>query len=238
MIKDPTKAMLEDVRQGRFDALDTYIGLGADVNEPDSNGTSVLMHVALRGSEEDVARVLEAGANPDRQDEAGMTALMWAALYGRDEVMRSIIRAGGNVNLADVMGRTAAFYAAGAGRVSSLKVLEECGAAVGQPDRKGVMPQMLASREGRAEVLEYYLQTEDIAWVNAPDHEGNTSVHRAVAHNSVDCLRLLIEKGGADVGRKNNRGQTPSDLASSNEVQRLLGAAPHDSGAPKPGMRH
>ena len=49
--------------------------------------------------------------------------------------------------------------------------------------------------------------------VNSADQEGNTALHKSVDNGSLDCCRILIEKGGASMDCRNNTGLTPVDLS-------------------------
>jgi ankyrin repeat protein len=53
--------------------------------------------------------------------------------------------------------------------------------------------------------------------VNAKDVKGNTPLHNAVNYGCLEVARLLMDssliKSGADITKKNNRGETAMDLA-------------------------
>merc|ERR1712137_1052996 len=49
--------------------------------------------------------------------------------------------------------------------------------------------------------------------VNAQNRHLNTALHLAVINADIPIMKLLMEKGGADVTIKNELGQTPLDIA-------------------------
>ncbi len=53
------------------------------------------------------------------------------------------------------------------------------------------------------------------------DKYGNTSVHQAAASGSQKVLESFLARG-VDVEKKNARGHTPLDLATSEEVKELI----------------
>ena len=74
-----------------IDKVRQLIDSGADVNEKDEEGRSVLMRTSLIS----VARMLiEAGADVNAVDQDGKTALMGASLMGRKEVVEFLIQKG------------------------------------------------------------------------------------------------------------------------------------------------
>lgn len=59
--------------------------------------------------------------------------------------------------------------------------------------------------------------------MNSADQEGNTALHKSVDNGSLDCCRILMEKGGANMDCKNNSGLTPVDLSAMSPEGLLCG---------------
>jgi len=57
--------------------------------------------------------------------------------------------------------------------------------------------------------------------VGTADKQGNTALHEAAKSGFADCVKLLIQSG-ADPSAKNAKGETPRDLAKTEEVKKEL----------------
>jgi ankyrin repeat protein len=122
---------------------------GADVDDRDQQGRTLLMHAVLgaASSLEIVQLLLDHGADVDARDnEQGWTALHFAAQEKRIEVIDALLHAGAEVNPSDRFGNTplgrAVFSARGDN--SAVKALLDAG---GDPDilnASGVSPRALA----------------------------------------------------------------------------------------------
>ncbi|KAK2178667.1 hypothetical protein NP493_531g02022 [Ridgeia piscesae] len=79
-----------------------------------------------------------------------------------------------------------------------------------------------STRDRNVDVLTYYLEEigkpEDVALKNG---FGNTPLHEAARWGNVTSIRYLLDHG-ADPREKNNTGQTPYDVAQSDDVKQLL----------------
>lgn len=100
---------------------------GADPNETDSDGISLLTSAAISNHASVVKRLLQAGAKVNRVDPLGMTSLLYAASidYGDSDVINALIAAGADTNQKDKQGRTALELAQGYKHASLVAVLHK-----------------------------------------------------------------------------------------------------------------
>ena len=86
-------------------------------------------------------------------------------------------------------------------------------------DAKGRTPMHLAAGRGRAAVLEFLWSKS--ADMDAEDAEGRTPLHLAAVNGHVECVRVLVDKGGVFVdGTEGRWGMTAAEMA----VGRVVGA--------------
>lgn len=88
--------------------LQTLLSAGADANDSDPKGKTVLMAVASRkvGCEAEIRLLVDAGANIDATDEEGRTALAYCIYHGSCENIAPLLAEGANANPADHEGRS------------------------------------------------------------------------------------------------------------------------------------
>jgi len=85
-------------------------------------------------------------------------------------------------------------------------------------DAKGRTPMHLAAGRGRAAVLEFLWSKS--ADMDAEDAEGRTPLHLAAVNGHVECVRVLVDKGGVFVdGTEGRWGMTAAEMA----VGRVVG---------------
>ena len=104
------------------------IDAGADVNERDKTGLTVLMVAALTGSTEVVDFLLRSGAEINATVESGRTALTWAVMMGHTETVSLLIEAGADLETADESGNTPLMIAKSKGSEEIVELLKEAGA--------------------------------------------------------------------------------------------------------------
>ena len=160
--------------------------------------------IAVAGNHQPlVTFLLERGADPNIRDGmAGRTALHAAVEHGRADLVEVLLRHGADPNVqyvADLpqprgafgrwpglMGATPLYLAARRGDETVMSMLAEHGADVNLPDAEGITPLMAAVRPGR---------------------RGEPSDDMALA------AATLAFEHGADVGARNDDGQTALHLA-------------------------
>jgi len=105
--------------------------------------------------------------------------------------------------------------------VSKIKDLIEKGADVEAKDKWGMTPLNLACRNKSLELAKLLLDKGADVMAKVGFGDRWTPLHRASDGNAIKIVKLLIERG-ADPMAKCDRGNTPLDLAQSDEMQELL----------------
>ena len=99
-------ALHRAAQAGDIDGLKAALTAGAEVNAPDAQGWTALMHAANKGYPMLIAPLLSAGANPDLRAPDGATTLFIAALHGYSEIVAQLMRAGADASIPGPKDRT------------------------------------------------------------------------------------------------------------------------------------
>ncbi len=132
---------------------------GADVDRPDKNGVTPLMHAAGRGAHAAVGVLLDRGASVKAADANGRTPLMYAVdpaewESGHLEIARVLIDRGADVNAAEAQGMTVLMCAARhEGSAKLVKYLLDHKADVAATARAGTSVLAMAARSGDLKVV-------------------------------------------------------------------------------------
>ena len=120
-------------RSGDASLLRVLVMAGADVNQTDSKGCTLLYGAADRGCMEMVRSLLGIGADMSKGDATdGSTPLKAAANKGHLEVVRALVEAGTDANHSDTDGWTSSRAATSEGHVRVVRALLEAGASANQ----------------------------------------------------------------------------------------------------------
>ncbi len=160
---------------------------GADVNARDASGaTPLILHARFDSHVEVVKTLIEHGADLNVKTKDGSHALGNATMTGSIETMRLLLEAGADVNLKGISGQTALFEPTFRDEADKIRLLVKHGADLEIRDDEGC--------------------TALFAAANYPNW-------MAKQQGKVNVLKALIE-AGADIHAKNNKGQTPIEVAS------------------------
>ena len=202
---------------GEFEIVQILIKYKADVNARDRDGETPL-HFASEGFHlggrniapplSDVVQLLlEHGADVNARENDGSTPLHAAIKHARAEVVGVLLEHVESLG-AQCGGGEPAFQA-----VSEY---------VNARGAKGMTPLHFASEHpGPVGPNLARLLLERGADVNARDNDRSTPLHAAARYGRVDVVRVLLEHG-ANVGAEDKYGRTALQVASSNEVVKLL----------------
>jgi ankyrin repeat protein len=123
-----TATMIACMR-GRADILGILIENGANINERDYMGRTVLM-IACIAFQTDIMRMLlkEHGANSNDINHNGETVLMQASLYGDADMVGMLLAAGADIDARNIRGRSAFDSAHWLGHLEVARILEAAAA--------------------------------------------------------------------------------------------------------------
>eukprot|EP00042_Codosiga_hollandica_P047703 m.521951 g.521951 ORF g.521951 m.521951 type:complete len:586 (+) comp57505_c0_seq4:215-1972(+) len=183
----------------------------AHLNEQDANKLTAVEWAVIGGSVECFDALLHAGAKVSvRPNE--VTALHMAAQFGHPELLRRLLELPIFNTKVDVADRheTTPLVSAVAGRsFECFKILEEAGGNPLVVNQGGNTLLHVASHQGCDEILEHVLKIDELRQhIDLPNEAFDTPLLLAVARESVECTRLLLQ-AGADVFISDRRDRMP-----------------------------
>ena len=107
-----TTPLIKASASGDYLSVKKLINEGTNINEPDSNGATSLMHAIWKGKTEVAKYLIESGTYLKHKDKKGYNALFYAIEYGQLEIVKSLIDKGADLESKDSMDLTPLVYAA------------------------------------------------------------------------------------------------------------------------------
>jgi uncharacterized protein len=210
-------------------AVENFLALGVDPNEPEQDGTTPLMR-AVQLELPEIARLLiDASADVKKANYYGVTPLYVAARAGDAAATRMLLAAGADANATLPAGETVLMTAAKTGDADVVRALLTGGvegvsiAALGEARAAA----RIAEAAGYAALTNPAIAT-NYADVNARERwYGRTALMIAASEGHADVVELLIE-AGSDPSIVDAEGSTALLLARSNghlDVAAKLAAA-------------
>jgi len=209
---DTFPSLLLLIRDGHLDEAKKYIEQGADVNEADQHGNSLLLIAAQNGRDEIVEDLLLGGADVNFGNNHKNTAIHLAAQNGWTKVMEWLLKAKNiNVNAKDLHANTALHLAAQNGAIGIVhQLLDRPEIEINTKNTHAHVPLHLAAQNGHLELSRVLGSAEGIN-LNSKDLIGNTPLHTAYHTTHRDIANMLI-KLGANPNARNLSGLRPQDL--------------------------
>jgi len=217
-------------REVDLEAVRAELEAGADVNVPDSEGTSALLWAAYHSAPELVSMLLEAGADPNAPSQFGVTPLLQATRNGDAATTRALLDGGADVARAVRDGETPLMAAARSGRVDLVEQLLAHGADANAVETLQEQTALMwAVAEGHLPVVEALLEagadpnrkariselTKRSMRADFPTG-GFTALMWAARNGNEAMVRRLVA-GGADVKATNGDGASAMMLAIVND---------------------
>jgi ankyrin repeat protein len=256
-----TASFLGQAQQGRLAsliqagnrkaALD-MIRAGADVNEPQADGTRPIHWAVYRVDYEVIEALLAKKARANVTNELGATPLAEAVKLGEARIVKMLLDAGSGTEGANEDGQTALMLAIKNGDLAIVRTLVDAGANVNAvekvQDQTPLMWAAAATRNGaemvklllskgasvkaRAKFTDWPSQITSEPRAQYHAYGGLTALLYAARSGCYGCVDAMIG-AGADVNLPTPEGVTPLMIAldnSNNDVAKLLldrGANPH-----------
>jgi uncharacterized protein len=122
--------LLKAAKNDNINIAEVLLKAGADVNQLDGEGGTLLYRAAYKGSKDTVELLLKYGANVNKGHIFGYTPLGDAASAGYKDIVELLIHHGANVNIANEYGYTDLHRAASTGKKNIVELLLKAGADV------------------------------------------------------------------------------------------------------------
>ena len=149
----------------------------------------------------------------DLVDEVGKTALLHASDNDDVEIAKILIKAGANINYRNPdNGKTPLMKASETDSDGVLKLLLEAGKNdpywnINARDYEGMTALARASENDSIKAVEQLINAG--ARINIKNNLGEDAFMKAILSDSINIVKLLIEKGIDNINEKDNYGQTP-----------------------------
>ncbi|KAL8587293.1 hypothetical protein ACOMHN_045540 [Nucella lapillus] len=202
--------------RGRESCAVALLDLGADVNRSASDSYEKTPLSAVReGESEELAELLlSRGAKPDYLFSHGMTLAHLCALHNKVVIMKALINHGADLNIKSKERQTPLHLAIELRKYEVMEVLVECPRVnIYLRNHKDFDMIQLASYKGISRALERLLARDNSGVENTGKHH-STALHIAATNDYVDCVRLLVLQGGANINARQDKSHlTPLMLA-------------------------
>src|SRR5690606_30897093 len=234
-------------RSADLERVRELIVSGADVNVPETDGSTPLLWAAYHSHPEMVTALIQAGADPDAANNFGITPLLQASRYGDAAVIEALLDGGASLDINHPEGETPLMAAARAGSLPAVSLLLDRGSDPNAVESLWNQTALMwAAAEGHVEVVGALLDAGADPNMQARVTEltkrstrtdfptgGFTALMWAARNGDEAVVRRLVE-GGADLDLTNGDGATAMMLAIINDrfdfAAKLLalGADPND----------
>ncbi len=213
-------ALIHAIEGGRQEVIGALLAAGADPNASQDPRTTPLRQAVWLGQTKIIRALLEAGALVDDGDMNAATPLMLAASGGKPAIVQLLLDHGANVAATTSQGVTALHYAVTRGKKSIVELLLAHGACANAAASDGDTPLLNAVMRGRANLVRLLLRSgadPNLEYRKNDSFQaeltiGATPLHVAAHQGKLELVEALLE-AGADANLRNDRGQTPRDVA-------------------------
>lgn len=222
--------LLDSIREGDRDAVQTLIEQGAAVDTAESNGTTGLHWAVHNGDLLLVNTLIEAGAKVNVQNQYGASPLSEAVLLGNYDIVKALLAAGADPDSPDGDNQTALMIVARSANVAIAELLLEAGAEVNATEHyQGQNAVIWAAAQSQPAMLKLLIEAggdpDSRARPNERERQisaerrfqwrpagGITALGYAAREGCLDCVRILVE-AGANIDQGDAENVTPLLLA-------------------------
>ena len=222
--------VVQAIKSGDRAAALRLIDTHADVNQPESNGTTALIWAVHQNDVEMVDRLIKAGANVSSTNNYGASAMSEAAIVGNVAILEKLLKAGAKADFPNADGQTALMILARTDNIEAAKLLIRKGADVNATERfMGQTALMWAAAQNQPEMVKLLVQHGANVDVKSIVHNwkrpvtaeprqkqlptgGLTPLLFAVREGCTDCVRTLVD-AKADVNLTDPDGVSPLLMA-------------------------
>jgi ankyrin repeat protein len=203
--------LADAVQRGDKQAVATLLKKKADVNAPQSDGTTALHWAAYLEDAETSAALIRAGADVNAANALGVRPLSLAAENGNVAIIDQLLKAGVDPETSVRAGETAIMLAARSGKVEAVKALIYAGAKINARETwNGQNALMWAAAEGDGAVVEALI--EGGADIRTPSLGATTPFMFAVRKGDMRCVQAFLN-AGINVNEKRPDLATPLLIA-------------------------
>ena len=217
-------------KSGNREAVRRLIGLHANVNVPQIDGTTALQWAAQLNDGDMAAMLIQAGADVKAANRYGATPLSLACANGSPEIVAKLLAAGADANSALPEGETALMTASRSGNLKTIQLLLGHDANVNAKENwHGETALMWAAAENDPLVVQALIERGAAVRARSnvvgftPSNEGYlpgiylpagsfTPLLFAVREGHIECVRLLLA-AGADVNESLPSGPNALTIA-------------------------
>ncbi|KAH0559938.1 hypothetical protein GP486_003544 [Trichoglossum hirsutum] len=211
------------VESGRYEGPMVLLEAGMPLSMVSNDGWTALHGVAESGDEKLVQELLIRGADKYAMDSFGVSPACYAYKHRNsalDELLTPPTKDSlglNNRNLSSPL-----HYASNS--LSAVQRLLQLGVPANVRDASNVTPLSFAVEDDNTGVVEYLLKQPGVAsQVNLKSFlDGSTPLHLAAQRNNAQCVKILVERGCADVRIKDALGLTAINYTTDSEIVSLI----------------
>ncbi|XP_068993389.1 ankyrin repeat and death domain-containing protein 1A isoform X1 [Neodiprion pinetum] len=201
--------------EGHLEAVEVFIGLGANLDAKDNEGNT-LLHVATLTRHTSIAQLLlRMGASTELRDESGMTALHVAASQGCKGILEAIVQQGVALDKQCKNGNTPLHMACENNEVDTVEILINKGADLNCLNSRLQSPIHIAAEMGHTDICKLLLAAG--ANIEQREQGGKTPLYIAARGSFTAIVDMIIRTARLDY-------PTPEDSNSDKEVRELTPA--------------
>ena len=217
------------IRTASLEVLDQYLSIrGADVNQPDGNGKTLLHEVVYDlGSQDKLRHLLsQPGIMVDAKQADGTSPLYRAGLAGNGPAFTLLLEQGADVNNRNNDNRWTILISAVAENHTNIveQALARPEIDINAGDDLNNTALHIAAERGQTQMVEFLLENPKIE-INPQNHTGLTPLSKAAFGGHAEIVRRLLARPELEVNLVDQYRQTPLFHAASTgsiEVVRLL----------------